>query len=139
MAFLQIGGAFIVGFLFYVVTILMSSYDGILTIFGAAFSATIFTLASMLLLSFIGLPLRLYAPLRVWWRTYWWIPLVTASFAFFLAVLSWTPGFQITVYDPDLETNFQSCSPGLWLSSYFLLIFAALHFHPLYRRFNWIT
>lgn len=136
MAFLQIGGAFIVGFLFYITTVLMTSFDGVLTVFTGAFSATILTLASMLILNFIGLPLRIYTPLKVLWRAHWWIPPVIAAFAMFLSVLSWAPGFQVTAYDPDLDTSFQSCDPGLWLSSYLLFIFAALHFHPPLHRLS---
>jgi len=136
MAFLQIGGAFIVGFLFYMTTVLMTSFDGILTVFTGAFAATILTLASMLILNFIGLPLRIYSPLRLWWRAYWWIPFVIAAFALLLSVLSWAPGFRVTVYETDLDTNFQSCNPGLWLSSYLLFIFAALHFHPPFHRLS---
>jgi hypothetical protein len=125
----QILSALVAGIFFYMVAVVMTVYDGILSMVFQPIMGGIFSVIAIILLLIIGLPIRLNQKLNHWWRTHWWLSGLLGAIGFISMILSWIPPFQITVYDDILKQNAQSFNPILSISGWLLLLFALLHFY----------
>jgi hypothetical protein len=124
----QLAVAFMVAWLYYMLAMLMTTYDGILSMIFQPIMGAIFAGVAVLLCLLLGLPIRLVPPLRRVWRRVWWLPLFLGSVGFLLMVASWLPPLRQTVHDYTRDMEIQTFQPALALSGWLLSIFAALHF-----------
>ena len=125
---IQICAACFVAWSYYMVAMMMTTYDGFPSFFFQPFIGALFAAVAVLVCFLIGLPLRIIPGLRRSWQRFWFLPLFLGSIGFLLMVFSWLPPFREVVYDEDLRTQVKSFQPALALSGYLLSVFAALHF-----------
>ena len=126
----QIIAALLIGVCYYMLAVAMTVYDGLISMIFQPIMGAIFTGIAILLLLLIGLPIRLWKQLNVWWRSHWWIPFVIGTVAFIMICLSWSPGLRVQVMDPDLNIMVDSFHPLLAIGGWLLTLFAVLHFYP---------
>ena len=112
------------------VAVVMTVYDGLLSLVFQPLMGLAFSLVAILMLLLLGLPLRISKPLNAWWRRYWWVPFVIGSIAFGLMLASWMQQFRVTVFDPELQAEVSSFHPALAITGWLLTIFSVLHFYP---------
>ena len=134
-ALLQFIAALFVGVCWYMLAMVMTVYDGILSFIFQPIMAVIFTTVGIVLVWIAGLPIRFSKRLRSWWLARWWISPVLATVAFAMMVASWHPDLRIKVWNPDLEHWQDSFQPHLAIGGWLLTLFAVLHFFP---PFQWL-
>jgi len=126
----QIIAALLICVSYYMLAVAMTVYDGLISMIFQPIMGAIFTGIAILLLLLIGLPIRLWKQLNVWWRSHWWIPFVIGTVAFIMICLSWSPGLRVQAMDPDLNIMVDSFHPLLAIGGWLLTLFAVLHFYP---------
>lgn len=126
----QISAALVVGVCYYMLAVMMTIFDGVLSLVLQPFVGGILTLVAIAILLVVGLPLRLVPGLRRWWQRYWWLAVVMGLVAFVLMAVSWLPQFRVQLKNPELDTLVDSFHPALGLAGWMLTIFAVLHFYP---------
>lgn len=126
----QIIAAMIVGVCYYMLAVVMTDYDGILSIIFQPIMGAILSAIAILFLLIIGLPIRLIKRMNIWWKAHWWLPFVIGTLAFAMMVLSWIPYFRIKVMHPELGVMVDTFHPVLAIVGWLLTLFAVLHFYP---------
>ena len=124
----QLAVAFLVAWFYYMVAMVMTVYDGPLSLIFQPIMGALFAGAAVLLCLVLGLPIRLIAKLRRPWQRLWWLPFFLGAVGLVLMVLSWQPPFQQIIHDYDTGMDVQTFQPALALSGWLLSVFAALHF-----------
>ena len=126
----QTVAAMIIGVCYYMLAVAMTIYDGILSMIFQPIMGAIFTCVAILVLLVVGLPIRLWKKLNIWWRAHWWLSFVIGTGAFVMMFLSWMPGLRVQVMDPELNMTVDSFHPILAIGGWMLNLFAVLHFYP---------
>jgi len=118
-----IGIAFVTGWLIYMISMLLTSYDGLWSLVFQPIMAGIFSLIGIVFSLLVGLIFR-FAPLDNWWRsTYLWAALgVTLGLATF--VLAYPLGFTTTVQHFETGADMEIILPELAITAYLLTLFA---------------
>lgn len=134
----QIAAAFIVGWCYYMLAMVMTVYDGVLSLIFQPIMGGILTAIAVLLMLALGLPIRLHSKLNRFWRSVWWLPIVLGTAAFIMMWLSCQPSFTTREYDPDFERDILVFHTVLAPAGWLLTLFSVLHFYPpipmLFRR-----
>jgi len=128
MIIAQLAVAFVVAWLYYMLAMVMTTYDGILSMILQPIMGAIFAGVAVVLCLLLGLPIRLITSLRQLWRRFWWLPLFLGAVGFILMVTSWLPPFRQTVHDYATGREIETFQPAMVVSGYLLSVFAALHF-----------
>jgi hypothetical protein len=128
MIIAQLGVAFTVAWLYYMLAMLMTTYDGILSMIFQPIMGAIFAAIAVALCFVLGLPIRFIRSAREFWRRVWWLPLFLGVVGFVLMVTSWLPPFRQTVHDYGTGREIETFQPAMVVSGYLLSVFAALHF-----------
>jgi hypothetical protein len=121
--------AFLLGMVLYMVAMMMTTYDGVLSIIFQPLMGALLTGLSLVMLCILGSPLLLR---QVWvgWRHLWWIPILLVFAGIGAVVVSWHPSFRIRVFNPDTKTWIDSFQPELaisgWLAAMFGVAFCPL-------------
>ena len=126
----QILTALIVGICYYMLAVVMTVYDGPLSMIFQPIVGVILTGIAIFLLLILGLPIRLSKTVNLWWRKHWWISFVIGTAAFTMMCLSWHSKFRIKVMDPEVNQLVDSFHPALAIGGWMLTLFAVLHFYP---------
>jgi len=115
--------AFCVGWLTYMVAMMMTVYDGfpslILQPFVAVFVSALFVLLSLIL----GLVLKIPFLARWWASTRWWAVLLAVG-SLLLLCFGACVGITDTYVNPDTGQQYEWLHPAAVLGGYFFLIFA---------------
>jgi hypothetical protein len=125
----QVLSALVSGTFFYMLAVVMTVYDGILSMIFQPIMGGIFSTIAIVFLLIIGLPIRLNQKANHWWKRHWWLSILLGAIGFISMILSWIPPFQITVYDDILKQNAPGFNPMLSIGGWLLLLFALLHFY----------
>ena len=128
MVIAQLAVAFAVAWLYYMLAMLMTTYDGILSMIFQPVMGAIFAAIAVALCFVLGLPIRFIRSAREFWRRLWWLPLFLGAVGFVLMVTSWLPPFRQTVHDYATDMQIQTFQPAMALMGWLLSVFAALHF-----------
>jgi hypothetical protein len=128
MIIAQLLVAFGVAWFYYMLAMMMTTYDGFASLILQPIMGAIFAAIAVVLCLLLGLPIRLVATLRQLWRKIWWLPLFLGAVGFVLMIVSWLPPFRQTVHDYATDTQIQTFQPAMALSAWLLSVFAALHF-----------
>lgn len=128
MIVIQVTTALLVAWLYYMIAMMMTTYDGFPSLLLQPFMGAIFACVAVLICLLIGLPIRFVVSVRRLWQRLWWLPLFLGSLGFVLMVLSWLPPFRQTTYDQIRQMEVQTFQPILAVSGWLVSIFAALHF-----------
>jgi len=127
---LQIVAEFIVGWCYYMLAMVMTVYDGVLSFIFQPIMGGILTGVAVFMMLVIGLPIRLHAKLNRLWRSFWWLPMLLGTVAFILMWLSCQPSFTTRQYDPDFDRDILVFDTFLAPAGWLLTIFSVLHFYP---------
>jgi hypothetical protein len=128
MIIAQVAVAFAVAWLYYMLAMMMTTYDGILSMILQPIMGAIFAGIAVVLCLLLGLPIRLISAVRQLWGRFWWLPLFLGAVGFGLMVTSWLPPFRQTVHDYTTGREIETFQPTMVVSGYLLSVFAALHF-----------
>ncbi len=126
MIIAQLVVAFAVAWFYYMIAMMMTTYDGVLSMIFQPIMGAIFAAVAVAVCFILGLPIRLIRSLRERWRSVWWLPLFTGAVGFVLMVMSWM--LRVTVHDPATDMDVQTFQPAMALAGWLLSVFAALHF-----------
>jgi len=128
MIIAQLAVAFVVAWFYYMIAMMMTTYDGVLSMIFQPIMGAIFAGIAVTLCFILGLPIRFIRSLREAWRRLWWLPLFFGAVGFALMVISWLPPFRQTVHDYTMDRQVETFQPAMALSGWLLSVFAALHF-----------
>ena len=126
MIIAQLTVAFAVAWLYYMLAMMMTTYDGVLSMIFQPIMGVIFAAIAVAICFIIGLPIRLARSVRELWRRVWWLPLFLGAVGFVLMIMSWV--LRVTVRDPATDMDVQTFQPAMALGGWLLSVFAALHF-----------
>jgi len=118
--------ALIVGLFFYMLAMMMTTYDGLLSMIFQPISGTIITGIAVILLTLICLPLYL-KNIWNWWINNSWISILIIFIGSFLMLLSWYP-FKISVINPETQSSIFVHHPVLSVSGWFSIMFGIISF-----------
>lgn len=127
---LQVLAALLVGVFYYMLAVVLTMYDGFLTLIFQPIAGLLFSGVAIIVLLLVGLPIRLSKTINRWWRKHWWIPLALGISACVMMFLSLTPPFLEQVMDPELNEMVDCMNTDLGGGGWLLTIFAVLHFYP---------
>jgi len=118
--------AFVAGLTIYMVAMVMTVYDGLLSMVFQPIVGTMFTAVALGVLTALGTPLLLQ-PVWQRWRRVWWISIVLLALGLASLVVSWHPSLRVEMSDPEIGGMRESFQPTLavggWLAVMFSLAF----------------
>ena len=118
-----IGVAFIVGWIIYMVGMLLTSYDGLWSLIFQPIMAGIFSAVGIILSLIVGLIFR-YPPIGTWWRsTYLWAGLCVAL-GLSALILAHPLGFTTIVEHFETGSEMEIIRPELAIAAYLVILFA---------------
>lgn len=138
----QLGAAFFVAVIYYLVAMAPAMLDGAESFIGLPVIAVVFGIIAVPALLIVGIPLRFVAVLHTWWLRVWWLPVLLSIVAVTLSVVSWLPSFQVMMHDPERQTEVPCFNPWMGYGGWLLAIFCALHFYvplPIDRIADFLT
>ena len=125
----QVFAALIVGVLYYMLAVILTIYDGILSLILQPIAGAFFSGLAIAFLLVLGLPIRLSKKLHAWWRVHWWIAPALLGLATLMIVASWLPLLRAQYIDPEWGTQEESFNQFLAPVGWLLTLFAILHFY----------
>jgi hypothetical protein len=128
MIYLQFSASLVIAWIYYMIAMIMTTYDGVLSMLFQPIMGAIFAFIAVLLCFIIGLPIRLIPKLRLLWCRFWWLPILLGLIGFILIAISWFPPLRETIRDEIRDIDVQTFHPTLATLGWFLSIFAVLHF-----------
>lgn len=114
--------AFVVSVFYYMFLIVVTMYDGFVTVVLLPIAATVWTVIFMGICFVVGLALRLLKSFP--WQRKYFQALIIIGIA--LVVMSWV--FSVQVYDPVFEQNHDAPHPYFGISGWLITLFAIMHF-----------
>lgn len=119
--------AFFAGWAVYMLAIVMTVYDGLMSIVFQPIVGAIFSLVGVVAMGLLGLPLY-WGPLRSWWWTRGaWLSVFILAASIVALGLSWHPSLRIMVRHPELATDIASFHPTLAIGGWLGLLFCLAH------------
>jgi hypothetical protein len=121
--------AFVFGLITYMLAMVMTTYDGALSMIFQPIVGSLLTALSLFAVLIVGSPLLIP---RIWtvWRKLRWLSALLILLAIIAMALSWHPSLRVKVLNPDTNTPVESFNPPLALGGWFTLLFA-ICFSPL--------
>jgi len=115
--------AFVAGLAIYMVSMMMTTYDGILSLILQPIMGGILTAIALVGVSVLASPLLFPA---VWqrWRRVWWISLVMLVLGLASLVASWHPSLRIEVADPETGGTRESFQPAMAIGGWLAVMFS---------------
>jgi hypothetical protein len=125
----QLGSAFVVGVLYYLVAMAPAVLDGVESFIGQPVVGVVFSAVAVGSLWILGLPFRFVPSLHSWWLRRWWMPFILGMVAVAFSVVSWLPRFQVMMHHPELQTEVPCFNPWMGYGGWLLAVFSVLHFY----------
>jgi len=113
------------GLFFYMIAMMMTVYDGVLSMIFQPIMGGIMTGIAMILIALLGLPL-LIKKVWAWWDRFKWISIILISVGVLLMIMSWYP-FKMTVIDFETQRSVESFQPALALAGWFSVMFGIFY------------
>ena len=130
-----IGVAFATSWILYMVGMLLTSYDGLLSLIFQPIMASVFSTIGIAVSLIFGLIIR-YPPIGNWWRkTYLWASLGVALGSATL-ILAYPLGFTTTVQHFETGSDMKIIAPGLAIAAWLLIVFALTNWPHKPRQMN---
>lgn len=126
----QMIAALLIGMGYYMLAMVMTVYDGVLSLIFQPIVGFIITTIAIFSLLVIGLPIRFIRPINRWWRAHWWLTIGLAGTAFVMMCAAWLPMFRVQDLHPERNVMINSPNPILGLGGWLLTLFCVLHFYP---------
>jgi type IV secretory pathway VirB2 component (pilin) len=117
--------AWVVGLFFYMIAMMMTTYDGFISMICQPIMGSIMTSIALLLCIIIGSPL-LFNRLWKFWEKIWWVSIVIIFISFLSLCLSWYP-FKETVIDPINKTPVETFNVPMSLSGWMGMMFGIFY------------
>ncbi len=121
--------AFLLGLVIYMISMMMTTYDGCLSLLLQPLMGALVTGLSLIVVCILGSPLLFP---RVWerWRHVWGIPILLTVAGIGSFIASWHPSLREKVLNPDTHMWVDSFQPALaiggWLAAMFGVAFCPL-------------
>jgi hypothetical protein len=117
--------AMIFGLATYMIAMMMTVYDGALSMIFQPIAGTILTAIACIAISIIASPLFIT---RVWlvWRRMWVLSLFMFFAGILAMILSWHTALRIQVWNPQLQMQVESFHPVLSLGGWVTMLFGIL-------------
>jgi hypothetical protein len=125
--------AFVVGWAVYMVGMVLTVYDGCLSLLFQPIMAALWSSLTVAAALASGLILRLPG-LRRWWRSSMLWAASIAGASLFLLVFGYALGLRSTFVDPESGVEFQALQVGVAIGAYFALLFAIANWPAPRRR-----
>jgi len=109
----------------YMVAVVMTVYDGLLSVLFQPVVGLILTAIACASLLVVASPLLIPAAWKVWRRA-WPLPLLIAIGGVVAMLLSWHPALRVQVWDPDNQIWFESFQPALAIGGWVGMLFGIL-------------
>lgn len=131
--------AFVTGLALYMIAMVLSVYDGLLSLLLQPIMGSVVTLIALFALVVIGSPL-LFKRNWAWWARNWWLSIALAGLGVIAFVTAWIPSLQVAVFDPDLQQTINQPNPALGMGGWLAVVFAVLWCPKigLFRSKRWI-
>ncbi|MEI6862572.1 MAG: hypothetical protein WCL04_10020 [Verrucomicrobiota bacterium] len=113
---------FVLGWLIYMVAMVLTTYDGVLSLIFQPFMAALFSCAFVVAALLVGLPLRAPRIREVWCGVGWWVLLITVA-AIGVMIFHVQLGLQTELVNPETKEKMKTMSPAAGAICYFLAIF----------------
>jgi hypothetical protein len=117
---------FVLGWLIYMVAMVLTVYDGALSLIFQPIMAALFSGVFVAAAFVVGLPLRLPKIRDVWSRFSWWALLISAA-AICVLIFHEKLGLEVDGVDPETKEQMKMMSPLAGLLSYFFAIFPVVN------------
>lgn len=117
--------AFVTGLSLYMIAMVLSVYDGVLSLIFQPIIGSILTVIALVALVTIGSPL-LFRRNWDWWAREWWISIVVGGVGAAGFVMAWIPKFEVQVFDSDLQQMVSQPNPSLGVGGWLAMVFAVL-------------
>lgn len=114
--------AWMVGFVFYMVAMAMTVYDGFPSFVVQPIMGALFTTVGVLLIVIIGIPF-FFPRIWLWWSRIWWVSVLLVVVGIASFIVSWHPSLRETVFDPVLQQNVETFHTILSISGWLLMVF----------------
>jgi hypothetical protein len=119
--------ALFAGLAVYMLAMVMTVYDGILSMILQPIVGAICSLLGLVAVGLLGLPLY-WGPLKSWWWTRGaWVSLAILAASILALGMSWHPSFRVMARHPELGTQIQSFNPTLAIGGWLGLLFGLAH------------
>ena len=114
--------AWVAGWIVYMITMMMTTYDGFPSMVLQPVMGAICASLSVLIVLIAGSPL-VFPKIWKWWTKMWWLSSAIFALSIIAMFLSWLPGNRIMVYNPDISSEIESFHPVLGLGGWFGMLF----------------
>jgi hypothetical protein len=119
--------AFSTGLAVYMLAMVMTVYDGLMSMIFQPIVGAICSLLGLAVVGLLGLPLY-WGPHRSWWWTRGaWLSVVILAASIVALGSSWHPSLRIMVRHPELATDIASFHPALAIGGWLGLLFGLAH------------
>ncbi|MGQ1947756.1 hypothetical protein ACT3CD_11725 [Geofilum sp. OHC36d9] len=94
--------------------------------------AILFSILTVIVCGFVGLPIRLNNGLNTWWRTHFYVPVLIGLLGLVACAISLMPGFveEITYRIDGVDMTETVPNQILSISGWFLVAIGTLHVYP---------
>jgi uncharacterized membrane protein YhaH (DUF805 family) len=117
---------FVVGWLIYMVAMVLTVYDGVLSLIFQPFMAALFSGIFVGLAFVVGLPLRIRKVRDVWNSVGWWALVISVA-AVGVMIFSAKLGLESEVVNPDTKEKMKAMDPLPLAICYFFAIFPVVN------------
>ena len=121
--------AFILGLTIYMIAMMMTTYDVVLSMIFQPVMGAIITVLGLGVVCLAGSPLLITG---IWnqWRRVWWLPVLITFAGCVACIISWHPSLREKVINPETHAEVESFHPALicggWFASMFGVMFCPL-------------
>jgi hypothetical protein len=119
--------AFFAGLAIYMLAMVMTVYDGLMSVILQPIVGAICSLIGMLVVGLLGLPLYWSSLKRWWWSRGAWLSVVILAASIVALGMSWHPSLRVMVRHPELATEIESFHPALAIGGWLGLLFGLAH------------
>jgi uncharacterized membrane protein YhaH (DUF805 family) len=117
---------FALGWLIYMVAMVLTVYDGVLSLIFQPFMAALFSGVVVGAAFVLGLPLRAPKIREIWSSVSWWALLVTVA-AIGVMIFHAQLGLQAEILNPETKEKMKTMSPLAGVICYFMAIFPVVN------------
>ncbi|MBX3747054.1 MAG: hypothetical protein KF833_17235 [Verrucomicrobiae bacterium] len=119
--------AFFAGLAVYMLAMVMTVYDGLMSMIFQPIVGAICSLLGLVAVGLVGLPLY-WGPLKRWWWTRGsWLSVAILAASVVVLGMSWHPSLRVMVRHPELATDIESFHPALAIGGWLGLLFSLAH------------
>jgi hypothetical protein len=114
--------AWIAGWVIYMLAMILTTYDGMLSFVCQPFMGALLTSVGILVVFVAGIPL-MFSNLWKTWTKMWWISILLIFISIISMIISWHPDYRVLVLNPNSRQPIESPHLALGLGGWFAMMF----------------